>query len=47
MALYVPTECGLLAWLAITEPGVLRAYPRILAGFWETMRRRKLRADLG
>jgi len=43
MALYVPVEVMLALCLLVTEPGVLRAYPRIALGIPGTLRRRKSR----
>jgi len=45
MALYVPTEIALAAWLTVREPGVLRAYPELIRGVGETLRRRTLASD--
>ncbi|MEE2713301.1 MAG: hypothetical protein VX913_11050, partial [Planctomycetota bacterium] len=43
MALYVPVEVMLVLFLLVTEPGVVRAYPRIVLGIPGTLRRRKSR----
>ena len=43
MALYVSVEVMLVLFLLVTEPGVVRAYPRIVLGIPGTLRRRKSR----
>lgn len=43
LALYVPYEVLAAVRLLLREPGVLRAYPRIVAELRETLRRRVLR----
>lgn len=43
MALYIPVEAVLFVRFCLIEPGVLRAYPRIVGGLRETLRRRKLK----
>ena len=43
MALYAPVELLLACRLLLTEPGTLLAYPRIVLGIPETLRRRKIK----
>lgn len=44
MALYIPVEVMLVLLLLVTEPGVLRAYPRIALGIPGSLRRRMSRS---
>jgi len=43
MALYAPVELLLLCRLLLTEPGTLLAYPRVMLGIPETLRRRRIK----